>query len=136
MSKRLSSLLPLLFALALCPAYADSVVVIAHPGLGKLNTTAIQRIFTGKTIEVDGVPVVAVNLKPCTLRDTFLQRFLHQNDDKYTAYWTVRRFIGKGTPPQEMASPAEVIRYVQTTPGAIGYIDSDELKPDMNVVNP
>jgi hypothetical protein len=136
MTKFLIRLLPALLALAVCNAHADNVVVIAHPGLGKLSALTIQRIYTGKTIEVAGVPVVAVNLKPGRLRDSFLQRYLHQDEDKYVAYWTVRRFIGKGMPPKEMANPADLIRFVQTTPGAIGYIDDSALKPDLNVVNP
>jgi hypothetical protein len=132
----LLALTPVLLALTLGSARADNVVVIAHPGLGKLNALTIQRIFTGKTIEVGGVPVVAVNLKPCPLRDSFLQRYLHQDEDKYIAYWTVRQFIGKGTPPRELPTTADLIRFVQATPGAIGYIDDAEVKPELNVVNP
>lgn len=124
-----------LLALTICETHADNVVVIGHAGLSKLNASTVQRIFTGKIIEIDGVHVKAVNLKASALRDRFLQRYLNQNDDKYTAYWTVRRFIGKGIPPKELSSAAEVISFVQTTPGAIGYIDETELKPDLNVVS-
>lgn len=123
-----------LLAFALCDAHADNVVVIAHAGLSKLNERTVQRIFTGKIIEIDGVHVTAVNHKAGALRDRFLQRYLNQKNDKYTAYWTVRRFIGKGIPPRELSSTAEVIRFVQNTPGAIGYINENELTPDMNVV--
>ncbi|CAH1081877.1 hypothetical protein [Candidatus Nitrotoga sp. 1052] len=128
-------LISALLALAICEAHADNVVVIGHAGLSKLNANTVQRIFTGKVIEIDGVHVTAVNLKAGALRDRFLQRYLNQKDDKYTAYWTVRRFIGKGIPPRELSSAAEVISFVQTTPGAIGYIDENELKPELNVVS-
>lgn len=128
-------LISTLLAFALCEAHAQNVVIIGHAGLSKLNTNTVQRIFTGKAIEVDGVHVTAVNIKSGALRDRFLQRYLNQNDEKYTAYWTVRRFIGKGIPPKELSSSAEVIDFVQNTPGAIGYIDEDELKPGLNVVS-
>lgn len=128
-------LISTLLAFALCEAHAQNVVIIGHPGLNKLNTTTVQRIFTGKAIEVDGIHVTAVNLKSGALRDRFLQRYLNQDDEKYTAYWTVRRFIGKGIPPKELLNAAEVIDFVQNTPGAIGYIDEDELKPGLNVVS-
>jgi ABC-type phosphate transport system substrate-binding protein len=124
-----------LLALVLGPAHAQNVVVIGHEGVSKLNTTTVQRVFTGKVIEVEGVHVTAVNLKSGVLRDRFLQRYLNQDDDKYTAYWTVRRFIGKGIPPRELSSSAEVIDFVQNTPGAIGYIDESEVKPGLNVVS-
>ncbi|RFC37535.1 MAG: hypothetical protein DID90_2727553148 [Candidatus Nitrotoga sp. LAW] len=135
MMKLKLKLISALLALVIGEAHADNVVVIGHAGLSKLNASTIQRIFTGKIIEVDGVHVKAVNLKASPLRDRFLQRYLNQNDDKYTAYWTVRRFIGKGLPPKEVSSAAEVISFVQTTPGAIGYIDENELKPELNVVS-
>jgi len=135
MRKPRLKLIPLLLAFALFEAHAQNVVVIGHPGVSKLNTATVERIFTGKVVEVDGTRITAVNLKPGALRDRFLQRYLHEDDDKYTAYWTVRRFIGKGIPPKELASPAEVIDFVQNTPGAIGYIDENELKPGLNVVS-
>lgn len=123
-----------LIALTWLDAHAGEVVVIAHASVGKLDSTTVQRIFTGKVIEVEGVHVAAINLNAGALRERFLHRFLNQDDDKYTAYWTVRRFIGKGTPPREVSSSAEVINFVQTTPGAIGYIDESEIKPGLNVV--
>ncbi len=135
MMKSKLMLISTLLAFALCEAHAQNVVIIGHPGLNKLNTTTVQRIFTGKAIEVDGIHVTAVNLKSGALRDRFLQRYLNQDDEKYTAYWTVRRFIGKGIPPKELLNAAEVIDFVQNTPGAIGYIDEDELKPGLNVVS-
>lgn len=128
-------LLALLLTLALGEAYAQNVVIIGHPGISKLNTPNVERIFTGKTIKVDGTPVTAVNLKAGSTRDRFLQRYLNQDDDQYTAYWTVRRFIGKGIPPRELSSTTEVIDFVQNTPGAIGYIDESELKPGLNVLS-
>ena len=134
MMKSRLKLISVLLAFALSEAHAQNVVVIGHPSVGKLNTSTVERIFTGKVIEVNGTHITAVNLKAGALRDSFLQRFLNQDDDKYTAYWTVRRFIGKGIPPKELSSTAEVIDYVQKTPGAIGYIDEDELKPGLNVV--
>jgi hypothetical protein len=115
-------------------ALAGNVVVIGYAGLGKLDAVTVQKIFTGKVIEVAGVHVSAVNANPGALRDRFLQRFLNQDDEKYTAYWIVRRFIGKGIPPRELSTAAEVIKFVQTTPGAIGYIDESELKPGLNIV--
>lgn len=135
MRKSKLKLIPVLLAFALFEAHAQNVVIIGHPGVSKLNTSTVERIFTGKVVEVDGTHITAVNLKSGALRDRFLQRYLNQDDDKYTAYWTVRRFIGKGIPPKELSSATEVIDFVQNTPGAIGYIDENDLKPGLNVVS-
>jgi ABC-type phosphate transport system substrate-binding protein len=114
---------------------ANGVVVIGHPTVKRLDTNTVARIYTGRVIEVDGVPITAVNAKAGTpIRNRFLQAFLSQDEDKYTAYWTVRRYIGKGASPREMNQSSEIIQFVTSTPGAIGYIDETEVRPGLNVL--
>lgn len=115
-------------------AFAGNIVVIGNSNLSKVDAETISKIFTGKVIEVGGVNVVAVNVIPGSLRNQFLQAFLKQTDEKYVAYWTVRRYVGKGAPPRELKDVQDVINFVQSTPGAIGYIDEKDLKPGVNVL--
>ncbi len=114
-------------------AFAD-IVVIAHQGVAKMDAKTVGKIFTGKVISINGTNVIAVNLKNTNVRSKFLQSFVGLDDEKYVAYWTVRKYIGKGTPPKELNSAAEVIQYVQTTPGAIGYIDESDLRSGLNII--
>jgi len=130
---KILQLLALLSALSLGNAHAE-VVVIVHDGLDKLDAETIQKIYTGKIIEVKGIKITAVNLKPGQLRERFIQKYLDESDAQYTAYWTVRRYIGKGTPPLELSTSEEVKRFVQSTPGAIGYVDESEVTPDLHVI--
>lgn len=114
---------------------ADRVVVIGHANVRKIDQAVLQRIFTGKTIEVDGVRVQPVNAAPgTTVRQRFLSQYLQTDEDQYVGYWTVRRYVGKGTPPPEVKLPAEMIEAVAKTPGAIGYVDEADLPPGMNVL--
>ena len=122
-------------SLAFTQAHAGEIVVIGNSNVPKMDAAIIQKIYTGKIISVSGINVTPVGVKPGTnARNLFLQGFLNQDEEKYTAYWTVRRYIGKGAPPAELASDADVIKYVQSTPGAVGYIDEADLKPGMNVI--
>ncbi|MBS4095658.1 MAG: hypothetical protein KGZ83_02330 [Sulfuricella sp.] len=122
-------------SLAFAQAYGGDIVVIGNGNVPKMDSATIQKIYTGKLISVSGVSVVPVGVKPgMAARNRFLQDFLNQDEEKFTAYWTVRRYIGKGVPPAEMASTAEVISHVQATPGAVGYVDEAELKPGLNVI--
>jgi len=133
---RLKVLLPLA-ALALCvPLIGHAgVVVIAHPTVHKMDLPTVQRIFMGKAIEVDGVRVSPANgAATMPSRQRFLAQYLQTNEDQYVAYWTVRRYVGKGTPPHEVKQTAEMIDYVSKTPGAVGYLDEADLPPGMNVV--
>jgi ABC-type phosphate transport system substrate-binding protein len=132
MKKILLPVFLLLFAMS--DALAGDVVVIGNANLGKLDVAMVQKIFTGKLIKVDGIDVTAVNIKSGPLRDQFLQTFLQQTDAKYTAYWAIRLFVGKGAPPPELSSPAEVVKFVQSTPGAIGYVDESDLVDSVRVL--
>lgn len=114
---------------------ADEIVVIGNSNLPKMDVATIQKVYTGRFISVSGINVTPVGVKPgAAVRNRFLQQYLNQDEEKYTAYWTVRRYIGKGVPPTELASAADVINFVQSTPGALGYIAESDLKPGMNVV--
>jgi hypothetical protein len=122
--------------LALVAGRAEaSTVVIGHPNLPKLDAATVQKVFTGRAIEVAGIVVTAINASTgSSLRSRFLQTYLNQDEEKYTAYWTVRRYIGKGAPPRELANSNEVIDFVQANLGAIGYIDEADLKPGLNIL--
>ena len=115
------------------PAAAD-VVVVGNANLPKLDAETLNKIYTGRVIQVGGVSVVPVNLKPGNkLRGQFLSELLNSDDERYIAYWTVRRYIGKGVPPREMDG-SEMLNFIQSTPGALGYVDGSEVKPGMNVL--
>lgn len=117
------------------PAWAAGVVVVGHANVRKLDLPTVQRIYTGKVIEVGGVPVVPVNLHTGQpVRQRFLAEYLQQNEDAYLAYWTVRRYVGKGVPPRELTTVADVIHYVLSTPGAVAYLDEADVPASMNVL--
>lgn len=110
------------------------VVVVGNANLPKLDAETLNKIYTGRVIQVGGVSVVPVNLKPGNkLRGQFLNELLNSDDERYIAYWTVRRYIGKGVPPREMDG-GELLSFIQSTPGALGYVDGGEVKPGMNVL--
>jgi ABC-type phosphate transport system substrate-binding protein len=114
---------------------ADGVVVIGHASIKELTVTTVARIFTGRVIEVDGVAVTAINANVGNpLREHFLRIYLGQDEDKYTAYWTVRRYIGKGASPREFGNTNDIIDFVTTTPGAVGYIRESDIRPGLNVL--
>lgn len=113
----------------------DGLVLIGNASLKGVNADLIKRIYSGRVVEVDGIAVRPVNLSTGSgLRQRFLDAVLQQSDADYVAYWTVRRYIGKGTPPVELRSSAEVIDYVGRTPGALGYIEATEVRPSLHVL--
>jgi hypothetical protein len=120
--------------LAFDPVQAG-VLLIGHLNLPKLDDETVLRLYTGKLIEIHGMSVIPVNAKPgLPLRQHFLKAFMNQDEEQYSAYWIVRRHIGKGNPPRELATSGDIIRYVENTPGAIGYIDEADLVPGLNIL--
>lgn len=112
-----------------------AVVVVAHPGVRKLDTATVERIYSGKVVELDGQAVVPVNLPPQhPLRRRFLKDFMQRDEPSYLAYWTVRRYVGKGAPPKEVGNPSEVILHVLNNPGAIGYVEEADVPAGVNIV--
>ena len=130
------TLIPLLLAFMVPLSVRAEVVMITSykTDITELDARLISRLYTGKIIEINGISVTPINQAPLTpLRTRFLQKYLSQNEGKYAAYWTVRRFIGKGTPPKEFSSVTAAIDYIIETPGAIGYIDTNLLSLPNNI---
>lgn len=121
---------------AMTPAVAsDDLVVVAHPSVPKLDLQTLQRLYTGRAVEVGGQNVVVANAAPgSSERQRFLAQVLQLDDERYRAYWTVRRHVGKGTPPRELRNAEEVADFVRNTPGAVAYLKAADLRPGMNVV--
>ncbi|MFN4343387.1 MAG: hypothetical protein ACK4FE_15340 [Azonexus sp.] len=113
----------------------EEVVVIGHPALPKTDRLTVQRIYTGRVVLLGEQAVVPVNLPPGNpVRDEFLFNYLGQKEEQYTGYWLVRRYVGKGTPPLELGGVDELIKYVQSTPGALGYVPAARLPRGANVI--
>jgi ABC-type phosphate transport system substrate-binding protein len=125
----------LIFLIAITNMAAAEVVIIGHEDVPKIDVVAVQKIYSGKFISVDGVNITPVSLKTgAAQRDEFLKNFMNQDEEKYTAYWTVRKYVGKGTPPNEVGTAADVINFIQSTPGAVGYIDETEVKDGVHIL--
>ncbi len=126
---------PLLLIVAAGAVRAEGIAVVGHESVPRLDAATVQRIFTGRVVEFNGVQITAVNLaRGSSLRGRFLASFVGQDEEKYVAYWTVRRFVGLGMPPAELASSAEVIQFVSRRPGAVGYVDASEVTPGVKVL--
>ncbi len=124
----------ILLLLSAPPAIAD-LSIIGHATVPLLDQATLQRIYTGKTVSLNGVRLTPVNLPPNhPLRTQFLRNYLERDENDYTGYWTVRCYVGKGVPPQELHSAADVLQFVVNHAGAIGYVDEGDLTPEVKVL--
>ena len=124
-SRRLMPWLLLLGYLCSLPVTA-AVAVIVHPqNDANLDKTAIARIFLGKTKKLpNGRAVLPLNAaKGSPIRDEFNRLVLGKSSAQVNAYWSKLVFTGKGVPPKELSSDAEVIATVSANEDAIGYVN-------------
>lgn len=106
-------------------AQTEPLLVIGHAGVPKVDAATVARLYTGRAIEAGDQPVTVYHLAPGhALRARFLAVCLQSDEERNRAYWTVRRHVGKGTPPRELASLAQMLEVVTRTPGAVGYVDA------------
>lgn len=133
---RMRLLLHFLSLLATGGALAgEPIVVIAYPGIPKTDAVSLQRLYTGRSVSIAQLSAVPVNLPAGhPARQQFLETLLGQDEEQYTAYWLVRRYVGKGAPPKEVAEVDEVLAYVRNTPGAVGYLPLSAVPPGSNVI--
>ena len=108
------------------PARAEFVVIV-HPKnpVTSLSAEHVAQYFLGKSASFPGgAAVTPLNLAEGTaLRDEFYAKVADKNPGQVKAYWAKQMFSGKGSPPKELASAAELKKAVANDPSAIGYIE-------------
>jgi len=57
-------------------------------------------------------------------RAEFSHEVLDRDVSSVRRYWAQQVFSGRGVPPPEVSSDADVVRYVAEHPGGIGYVSS------------
>jgi len=111
------------------PAQEGSYKVIAHPDVEEsaLSRSQVSSLLLKKS---NRWPDSNQQAKPIDLdssssvREAFSQDIHRRSISNIKNYWQRQIFSGRDLPPPEAKSDAEVLRYVQDTPGAIGYVSS------------
>jgi ABC-type phosphate transport system substrate-binding protein len=125
----------LLFVSALgpSPASAASFKIIVHPSVpGKtIKKQILADVFLGRAIKWgDGTPIKAVDLSLTSpVRVAFADVVLGFTAFQLNQYW--RQEVTKGRmPPPVKQSDGDVIAFVASTPGAIGYVADSATLPE------
>ncbi|MCV2370356.1 type 2 periplasmic-binding domain-containing protein [Roseateles oligotrophus] len=116
-------------------ANAD-VAVIVHPGnSASIDEEQITKIFLGQTKTFSGgAEATPVDIKESPLREDFGNKILKKTPAQLKALWARQIFTGGAKPPRELASDDEVVKFVASTPGAIGYVDAGKANATVKVV--
>ena len=121
-------------------ARADEVVpvVSAKSPVTALSPVQVADIFLGKATRFpDGSPAIPLDQnEESPAREKFYAQFTGKSPAQVKAHWSKQIFTGRGQPPRQVASGAEMRRAVAENPGAIGYIDSKLVDSSVRVIEP
>ena len=113
------------------------VVVIVNPSVSAtVSAKDISRIFLGKSKSLPG----GHKVKPLSLsdgnaaRDEFNEKVLKKSNSQLKSYWSKLIFTGKGQPPKELGSDADMIAKISSDPGGIGYISKESVTDTVKVL--
>lgn len=100
-----------------------------------MSIKRLENIFLRKTLlNGSGTRWIPLNLSPeHPVRQAFSQSLLKKRPEELESYWNEQYFQGI-TPPYVVASEEAMLRFVTSTPGAIGYILPCHLDARVQVV--
>jgi ABC-type phosphate transport system substrate-binding protein len=139
MHKFISRSMLLTAALGMFAANANAeLVVIVNPKNPAASLTAAQvaALYLGTATTFPGGNPVLLADQPesAGIRGDFYQKATGRSIAQVKATWARLTFTGKGTPPKELKSDADVVAFVATDPKAIGYVDASALDASVRAV--
>lgn len=113
-----------------------SIVINAENPANTMRQDHIRRMFLGKVGSWShGVKVLPVDRStPSAVREQFSSEVLGKAPRAVKSYWQQQVFSGRGVPPVEMSSDAEVLSYVSRNAGAIGYVATDRVPKGVKIL--
>lgn len=102
------------------------VVVNAENPIESMRRQQVSQLFLKQVTKwKGGGKVEAVDLaKSSAVRHDFTAAVHGEDVEGIESYWMKRIFSGRGTPPPELAADDEVLEFVGSKAGAIGYVSA------------
>ena len=116
-------LVPALFVS--CQLIADVAVVVHPTNTTAMETSEIAKLYLGRSKSfADGTAAIPLALSESSAATPiFNEKILNKTGSQMKAYWSKLVFTGKGSPPKEVESDAEMIALISQNPSLIGYVD-------------
>ncbi len=117
---------------------AENCVVIVNPSnpTTSMRKADVSRLFLKQTGKwTNGTKVVPVDLPTKSSTRADFTRAVHgRTVEAIQAYWNQKMFSGAEVPPEQKPSERDVVEFVRTTPGAVGYVSASAAGPQVKVL--
>ena len=123
--------------LAISTGAIAEVSIITHPDNDStVDLKTASKLFLGKKSKFsNGSVAVPIEQADGTAPHTEFHASVTKKDPaQLKSYWSRVIFTGKGQPPKEVASDADVIALISKNPNMIGYVDSSAVDGTVKVV--
>jgi hypothetical protein len=128
----------LLAGAAFCTPPSSGYKIVVHrestvSAIGRRDLAAI--FLLRQNTWPDGTDALPVD-QPAdnAVREGFSREIHGRSAKAVKNYWLQVLFAGRGVPPVEKASDAEVLAFVKAHPGAVGYVSSDARSDDVKIL--
>ena len=108
------------------------VIVNAANPTSTLSKDDLARVYLKKmSTWKNGTAVTVVDQAPKSpVRAQFSMTVLGRDVPTMKNYWQQSLFSGRGVPPVEQPTEAQVVAFVAANPGAIGYVSTETQLPE------
>ncbi|MEC5216692.1 ABC-type phosphate transport system substrate-binding protein [Actimicrobium sp. GrIS 1.19] len=127
-----SKVVTALLLTAMSAAAMAEVVVIVNPKFAAASMTEdeVAQIFLGKSTVL--TPVDQAESAP--MRAEFYKKVTDKEPSQVKTIWSKLVFTGKGTPPKDLGTAADVRKAVAADPKMIGYVDKASVDGSVKAV--
>lgn len=109
----------ILVAFVSAPTLGQAGEIIVHPA-STLTAAEVREVFVGDKQLAGNAKLVPVDNS--SAQADFVSKVLQMEVVRYNALWTRKAFREGLTAPPVKGGDAEVIAFVKSTPGAVGYV--------------
>jgi len=101
------------------------IIVNSAISASNISTGDLKKIFLQKMKKFSGQTAVIVNLKKGnSTREAFSKKILGKSAKKIDRLYLKNTLSGKGAEPDSVKSDQDVVAFVKSTKGALGYVSS------------
>jgi ABC-type phosphate transport system substrate-binding protein len=128
-------LTPILLVMSFA-SLAEVSVIVNPANADAFDAKKIKRIYLGKIKAFSNGDKVTVLTLADDAPETeeFRESALNKSNSQFKSYWSKLAFTGKGTPPTEVSSSADMINAIKADASSIGFVDSSAVTGDIKVV--
>jgi ABC-type phosphate transport system substrate-binding protein len=112
------------------------VIVNSANPISELSSNTVARLFLKEASNFPGGgPATPVEpAKSSAVRAAFAKAILGLTVQNLDTYWQQQIFSGRDVPPASKGSDDDVVAFVRTNPGAIGYVAATAATPGVKVI--